>query len=226
MSVFLETNHLFLRNPRGGVEDVQNMKANGFGAIFCNVGDHEPAEWSVVRDRARAANVVCGPWLRTSDESNEFVPNKLLRLIEIADDWDAPYIVNSESELKGSGSDLTEYINRLCSQDEWALSMEPWPFANVDWTPVDAPVLPQCFGPEWGAKVAEVRSEWRRVGIRCVVPTYASYSGWGAVAVRPARALRRVHGRRLRQSVRDLEAGRRARAVRAALWIHPSDERR
>jgi hypothetical protein len=178
MSVFLETNHLFLRAPDGGVEDVANMKAAGFGAIFCNVGDYPPGAWATVRTRASTHQVICGPWLRTSDESNEFSPTKLLHLIEVADRWNAPYIVNSETELKGSGSELTSYINQVCSGD-WALSMEPIPFANVDWYPIKAPVLPQCFGPEFGGeKTAEVVELWHNYGVRCVVPTFGTYSEW------------------------------------------------
>jgi len=169
-----------LRNPRGGVEDVQNMKECGFGAIFCNIKDYPVEEWDLVRERARAAGVPCGPWGRTATDSNEFDPNVMLRLIEVAADWgDQPYIVNSESEINGSGDDITSYIQQMCGADDYALSMEPWPFANVDWSPIKAPVLPQCFGPEWGGtNYEDVIWQWHHVGVRCVVPTFGTYSGW------------------------------------------------
>jgi hypothetical protein len=155
------------------------MKAAGFGAVFCNIKDYPLSEWDIVRERARAAGVICGPWARTTN-GNEFEPNLLHSLIECAEDWgDVPYIVNSESELKGSGADLTDYINQMCGADDYALSMEPIPFANVDWTPIKAPVLPQCFGPEYaGIHTGEVITLWRQHGIRCVVPTFGTYSGW------------------------------------------------
>jgi len=181
VSVFLETNHLFLRNPRGGVEDIQNMKNNGFGVVFCNIKDYAPEEWDLVRERAQAAGVPCGPWGRTATDSNEFDPNVLTKIQEVAEAWgDTPYIVNSESEINGTGSDITSYIQKMCGADDWALSMEPWPFANVDWSPIKAPVLPQCFGPDWGSpeKEADCTWEWHRVGLNCVVPTYGTYNQW------------------------------------------------
>jgi hypothetical protein len=177
MSIFLETNHLFLRNPRGGVEDVANMRTHGFGAIFCNIKDYPVSDWQLIRDRAASFGVVCGPWLRTTYASG-FEPALLELLISTAEAWGTPFIVNSESELKDSGNDLTDYIAEQCAGREWALSMEPWPFANVDWTPIEVPVLPQIFGPQWGADAAEARAEWQRCGVSCVVHTFGTYSGW------------------------------------------------
>lgn len=177
-SIFLRTNHLFLRAPDGGVEDVANMGANGFGAIFCNIGDYPLERWDIVRSRARSAGVVCGPWLRTAvGGTGEFDPERLGFLLDVADEWQSPLIVNAESELKGTGSDATSFIAEECGDRDWALSMEPNPFANVDWRPIKVPVLPQCFGPTW-ADAKDMRSRWQAYGVRCVVATFGTYSGW------------------------------------------------
>lgn len=181
MSVFVDTNHLFLRNPRGGVEDVASMAAAGFGAIFCNIGDFPPADWALIRERSSSAGVVCGPWLRTAvdGDTNEFDPERLGFLIDVAHDWGTPYIVNTEAEADGSGSDITQFIAEETRGDEAALSMQPWPFASVDWTPVGhMPILPQIFGPQWGADAEACRTEWFRCGAMCVVDTYGTYDSW------------------------------------------------
>jgi hypothetical protein len=178
VSVFLERNHLFLRSPVGGVEDVETMKAAGFTAIFCNIGDHDPSEWTVVRERAQVQGVVCGPWLRTADAANEFDPNRVLQLVHVADLWGSPVICNSESELKATGSDLTSWIAEQFEGRDWALSMEAWPFADVDWSPIRVPVLPQIFPAESGAgsKPTDCKWQWQNVaGIPCVVFTFGTY---------------------------------------------------
>ena len=154
------------------------MKAAGFGAIFCNIRDFSPPEWETVRERAATAGVVCGPWARTIDADGNWDPEQLNLILDVAYAWDdSPYIVNSEKELNDSGSELTSHIQRVCGADDWALSMEPWPFASVDWTPIKAPVLPQIFGPQWGTDCADAVWEWHHRGVRCVVPTFGAYNG-------------------------------------------------
>lgn len=179
MSVFVDTNHLFLRAPDGGVEDVANMASNGFGAIFCNIGDYPLDRWQLIRDRAVTAGVQCGPWLRTAEGgSGTFDPERLGFLIDVADEWGSPLIVNAESELKGTAGDVTSFIAEECGDRDWALSMEPWPFANVDWTPVGhVPIMPQIFGEQWGRDEEATIAEWFRVGAGCVVSTYGTYGG-------------------------------------------------
>lgn len=178
-SVFTRTNHLFLRAPDGGVEDLANMAASGFGAVFCNIGDYPLERWAAIRSYAVAAGVECGPWLRTAEGGvGAFDPERLGFLLDVADEWGSPLIVNSESELKGSGDEMTEFIADECGARDWALSMEPWPFSNVDWRPVGhVPILPQLFGEQWGADADAARAEWFRVGAGCVVDTYGTYGG-------------------------------------------------
>jgi hypothetical protein len=184
MSVFLERNHLFARKP-SDAGDPAAMKAAGFGAVFCNIGDYPPEEWQALRERAAAAGMVCGPWLRTADASHQWDPDRLELLIDTADAWGwTPLIVNSESELKGSGDELTTYIAEQLGERDAAVSMEPRPFANVHWYPLAAyPILPQKFPAEQSTQDtdAQIRANWWAYGIRCVVITYGSYGGMQAV---------------------------------------------
>lgn len=178
MSVFLETNHLFLRDPRAGVEDVAAMAAAGFGAVFCNVGDHAPDTWATIRSRAATAGIACGPWLRTADSQNRFDYDRFHALIRCADDWASPLIVNSESELQGSGSEITSYIDAQLGSRDAAISVEAWPFDNVAWWPfASRPVLPQLFKADVAYDEPGLRDVWHAYGVRCVVLTFGSYHG-------------------------------------------------
>jgi hypothetical protein len=156
------------------------MKSAGFGAIFCNVGDYALGEWEPVRARAVSAGLACGPWLRTADANNAFDPERLGFLLDVADHWQAPLIVNSESELKGSGDEITSFIAEEVANRDAAISVECWPFANVHWYPLAAyPFLPQIFPAE--APAAEdpeaCRAQWFAYGVKCVVDTYGAYGG-------------------------------------------------
>lgn len=180
-SIFLDTNHLFLRAPDGGVENVAAMKAAGFGAIFCNIGDHPPETWSTVRDQARAAGVICGPWLRTITPGNSFSVDKLDFLIATADRWNTPLIVNSESEMKGSGDQLCKLIAEKVGKRDAGISVEAWPFSDVDWWPLgEYPILVQIFPQEGGLPAQnpeQCRGQWYAYGCKCVAYTFGSY--WG-----------------------------------------------
>lgn len=156
------------------------MKAAGFGAIFCNIGDHEPADWDIVRRQAANAGVVCGPWLRTITPGGGFSTDKFNLLLIVADAWQAPCIVNSESELKGSGDKITRFMANVIGRRDVAFSVECWPFSNVEWWVLNKyPVLPQLFPQE--AEVAkhpeDVKSIWHQYGMNCVVLTFGSYGG-------------------------------------------------
>src|SRR5580765_822218 len=179
-SIFLDTIHLFLRAPDGGVDNVAAMKAAGFGAVFCNIGDSPPDTWRTVREAASASGVVCGPWLRTTTPSNAFSVDKLDLLIACADAWGhVPFIVNSESELKGSGSELTKLIAEKVGNRDAGISVEAWPFSDVEWWYLNKhPVLVQIFPQEGGAPARQpdaCRSQWYAYGIKCVAFTFGSY---------------------------------------------------
>lgn len=178
MSIFLERNHLFLVNPKGGVEDVAAMKAGGFGAIFCNVLDFDPDDWQLVRDRAQDNGVVCGPWARMIDAGFNWDPSKLDMLMEVGRSWVAPYIVNVEKELDYSGGDITNDIAEKVAGDDVAFSTEAWPFSTVDWNPLaEYPFLPQIFPQEVSAAKDPdaCKAAWHQAGIRCVVHTFGTY---------------------------------------------------
>lgn len=162
-------------------------KAPWVKGVFVNVRDFPPSDWNLVRQRCAEHGLFCGPWGRTARldangkqiEPAEFDPNVLDMLIKTADAWHTPLIVNSESELKGSGADLTHYIAAETGSRQAAISMERWPFANVDWVPVaHLPVLPQIFDYEFVVQTAaECKAEWHRVGVRCVYLTFGVYGG-------------------------------------------------
>jgi hypothetical protein len=178
VSVFLETNHLFLVNPKGGVEDVAAMKAAGFGAIFCNVLDFAPSDWDLIRDRAADLGVVCGPWARMIDAGFNYDPSKLDMLMEVARSWYQPYIINVEKELDYSGGDITNDIAEKVDGDDVAFSVEAWPFSTVDWNPLAKyPFLPQIFPQEVEAAKDPYacRWAWWNAGVRCVVFTFGTY---------------------------------------------------
>jgi hypothetical protein len=177
-SVFLTTNHLFLRDPHGGVEDVAAMATAGFRSIFCNIGDFDPLEWATIRARAGAAGVACGPWLRTADEQNRFDRARFQRLLDVADMWEQPLIVNAESELQGTGDTVTTYINEQLGSRDAAISMEPWPFDNVQWWPLaNRPMMPQMASSVGNFDEAVLREIWQAYGINCVVLTFGSFGG-------------------------------------------------
>lgn len=155
------------------------MKDAGFGGVFCNVGDYPASAWEeIIRPRALDLGMFCGPWARTHDPSGNFSPSTLDTIIRVADQWRSPLIVNSESELKGSGATLTKQIAAAVGTRDGGLSMEPWPYANVDWTPVaDLPALPQIF-PEYGQAARDpegCKDEWHNRGVSCVYFTFGSY---------------------------------------------------
>jgi hypothetical protein len=168
----------FLRDPHGGVEDLARMKAAGYSGVFCNVGDHPAYAWEeIVRPRALEQGMFCGPWARTGQET--FDIRIVDKIVGIADHWGSPLIVNSESEIDGTGSECTEAIAAAVGDREAAVSMQCWPFASVDWRPIGhLPVLPQIFPAESAAadKPWDCKYEWHRLGVRCVYFTFGSYA--------------------------------------------------
>jgi len=177
MSVFKTKSWLYLRNPRGGVEDLDRMQAAGFEGVFCNIGDHTPDEWQTIRGRAGARGMFCGPWARTATAQNTFDPAILDRIIACAEAWESPLIVNPESEIQGTGTDATGLIAERCAGLDAAIAPEPVPFDNVGWWPCkEMPTLPQIRAEnvpslEW------IINQWHAYGIDCVYPTFSSWGG-------------------------------------------------
>ena len=177
MSVFKTKCWFFLRNPRGGVEDLDRMQAAGFEGVFCNIGDHDPSEWQTIRGRAGARGMFCGPWARTATAGNVWSPYILDRIIDCAEKWESPLIVNCESEIQGTGTEATGLIAQQCAGLDAAISVEPVPFDNVGWWPCkEMPTLPQIV-PENVASLDWIIGQWHAYGIDCVFPTYSSWGG-------------------------------------------------
>lgn len=120
MSVFAAPG-LYLRNPRGGVEDVVAMRSAGFRAIAINVRDHPLAAWSTVTARAAAASVTVLPWARCRTDAD------VRELCAGARKLGSRVIVNAEDELFGDDPDVTlACIERETRDLDAALSMLPW----------------------------------------------------------------------------------------------------
>lgn len=176
-SVFTQC-FFFLRQHNAGVENISDMKAAGFSGVFCNIGDpvSPPEAWSTIRQRCKDENMFCGPWLRTGQ--TEFDETTLYRVIDVADEWGSPGIINSESEIDFSGNAYTTFIRQEIGDRDFAVSTLDIPMDEVDWTPLhDIPILPQLFVDGGRTSVYDVKDMWHAYGVECVFPTFGSYGG-------------------------------------------------
>jgi hypothetical protein len=171
---------LFLNNPRGGVEDIQYLRDQcpWIKGVYCNVRDYAPAEWEkVILPRARQYGLYCGPWGRTTGPNNTFAVSVLDLIIDTADRWGSPVLINSEKELDGSGDTLTKLIAAKVGGRSAALSTEPWLFDSVDYRPIShLPVLLQIFPLEafTATKPYDCRDHaWKR-GVKQVYFTFGT----------------------------------------------------
>jgi Putative peptidoglycan binding domain len=128
---------LYLRNPRGGVEDVAAMQAGGFSWIAINVGDHARAEWSVVEQRAAASGVTVLPWRRCTTDAH------VGELCDLArKEYSGRVIVNAEKELDTGVVSAGEIVTATEGMDA-ALSTEPVIFSTLDGSPLLAKLIVQ-----------------------------------------------------------------------------------
>ena len=151
------TNGAFLRNPRGGVEDVAEMKAAGIAWLALNVGDDQHwDDWQVVRDRADAAGVAVLPWarVRTMIELHD--------LMETADVFSSRVIANIENEFETVlppakvAALLADYTLQSHALDA-AISTVGWVYNAVDYSPLaNYPVLLQLFPQDMKRDPAEL----------------------------------------------------------------------
>lgn len=183
MSAF-DSCFIFLDNPRGGVENLNDMKAAGFAGIFCNVIDYPYEAWEeIIRPRAHANGMVCGPWGRTGHPPPQgvgFEEARLDRIILVADRWQAPLIINSEKEIDGSGDAVTDLIAKKVGKREAAISSEAWLYPSVDWRSVaHLPMLLQIFPTESEAANRPADCKWHAhdEGLECVYLTFGTYGG-------------------------------------------------
>jgi hypothetical protein len=121
---------LYLRRPDGGVEDVASMKAAGFSWIAINVGDHAPAEWSLVEERANAAGVIVLPWRRCNTDAHV---NELCDLARR--EYAGRVIVNAEKELDLGIVSAAGIVTATEGMDA-ALSTEPVLFGTLAGSPL------------------------------------------------------------------------------------------
>lgn len=121
MSIFTEPG-LYLRNPRGGVEDLDAMKAAGFKSVAINVRDYELEEWSIVINRASEQQVTCLPWgYCASDAEVAALCARARRFPSRA------VIVNAEAEfIDLSGRVTPEAIAKETAGLDACLSTLPW----------------------------------------------------------------------------------------------------
>lgn len=181
---------LFLDNPHGGVEDIAWLKQNcpWIKGIFCNVRNFAPEEWeAIVRPRALANGLFCGPWGRTAKldavgnqiEPAVFDSTIVDKIVAVADNWQSPGLINPEKEVDGR-QDALDYIVQKVGQRDIALSVQPIPFASLNWSvAAHLPILTQIMPAEQTENYdpIEVRNRWWANGITCVYMTYGVYGG-------------------------------------------------
>lgn len=176
MSAF-NRNFLFIDHPQN--DDLAGMKAAGFQGAFGNVRDFSPADWALHRAKAATLGMFFGPWGRTSlPNTSIWDPSVLDLLIQTADIWDSPLIINSEKELDGTLDTLTKEIALKVGSRDAAISMQAFLFYSVDWKPVShLPMLLQIFPQESASAVdaAGCKRVAHERGIRCVYQTVGVY---------------------------------------------------
>jgi hypothetical protein len=181
-------------NPGGETQDVAAMKAAGFSGVFCNVHAYEPSEWALLRTLCAREGMFCGPWARVIKSDNKtFSSEELDNLIQVADNWGQPFIVNAEVELTDTGIVRTSEIANKVGGRDAAVSTMPWlqnP-PSVDWRPIGhLPVLLQIFPIEQpnvfppGSDIMKQAGDclWHAwdCGIKCVYYTFGTYGGMDA----------------------------------------------
>jgi hypothetical protein len=182
MSIFTQHNMLFLRDPVGGVEDVQAMKDGGFGIVACNVQKEiSPDRWSLVRERADSAGVIVVPWCYIWNLSD------LDRLISVSDSWavDAemePALVPNPEKQLDLGVFSCEQMNQMVGNRDAACATEAWLYNDVDWKSISHwPMMLEIFPYEnptaW--KWYDCKKHARDLGFSCVMFTFGAYDVQG-----------------------------------------------
>lgn len=151
-------NGTFLRSPRGGVEDVAEMKAAGMQYLALNIGDGQHwNDWRIVVNRARALDVNVFPWARcrTADE--------VYALCDTADLVAFQVIVNVEDEFKDTlPPKAVATLLRDFDELEIAISMPAWAYNDVDYAPLaEYPMLLQLFPQDMRIDPSELEQKQR-----------------------------------------------------------------
>src|SRR5262245_1219978 len=107
---------MFLRNPSGGVECLDRMRAAGFGGVLVKTGYVATQAATLIRSRVLSQGMVCVPWARVQTESGNFSQAKVNQLIDLADEWGSPFVVHAETQLKASGERCTSWLDAICGR--------------------------------------------------------------------------------------------------------------
>ena len=127
MSIFDQPG-VYARNPQGGVEHVRELLDAGFRWYAFNVGDHSLPEWQTVIGRCRALEMPVFPWRFVHTDAD------VRELCDLArGQFDGRVVVNAEKPLD-EGRVTAEVIRDATEGMDAAVSVEPRPFGNVDWT--------------------------------------------------------------------------------------------
>jgi len=172
MSIFTKHNLLFLRDPAGGVEDVQLMKDAGFGIIALNVQKEiNPARWDLVRGRAASAEMIVVPWCYI------WTMEDVQRCISVSDQWGTYPLLNPEKQLDERVFTCEEMEIALGNRDA-AFSSICWLYNDIDFSPIARwPMMLQIFPLEVPAAkdVEGCRKHAYDKGLKCVLNTYGTY---------------------------------------------------
>jgi len=171
-TIFTQHNLLFARDPAGGVEDIDKMKAAGFGIYACNVQKEiPPSRWDLVRVRAAQHGMIVVPWCYIWNLED------LDRLCSIADQWGTQPLVNIEKQIDQGVFTSQQVANKLIGRAA-AISMECWLFDNVDWSPlIHLPMMLQIFPLEVpiSGQYEACKAHAHTKGFSCVMYTFGTY---------------------------------------------------
>jgi hypothetical protein len=122
-------NGVFARDPRGGVEDTDEIRAAGFRWFAVNVGDFPTSEWSFAKAKAEASGLIVIPWARVRN------PAAAVVLEDIASTWGSRAVIhNLEAEAVTTLPPATlAQIIRGNPARERAVSTEPWLQNGAGW---------------------------------------------------------------------------------------------
>jgi hypothetical protein len=181
--MFWDECFLFLNNPRGGVEDIGYLKSNApwVKGVLLNVRDYTPAEWEAteVQEGCDRHGLWYGPWGRTTDSHEQFSEDMVDHILDTKVHWGSPVAcINCEKEIDGHQEHL-DYVVIESEGHNVALSVQPIPFANLNWSVIkNRPILAQIMPQDQGVHHIEiaVRDLWWMRGAKIV---YITYGTWG-----------------------------------------------
>jgi hypothetical protein len=181
---------LWLRNPGGdGVEDVEQIKEAGFSWLALNVGDNNPSDWEIVRQKAKLHHVRIFPWARIWNDT------AITNLVATAKEWNSQTIgFNLEQEAKEGmfPRRCADFLDFLGWTKEVATITEPWLYNGVPqdpfyphnpnkngWEPLIelGPVILEIFPQEAEAakKPLDCIAHAKEIGFKNVFLAYGAY---------------------------------------------------